>query len=92
MPSIIDLNNFNKTSQLRTVERIIVFISWIGMFLCIPPLVILGIFKSINTYDRAVVFRLGRLTSRKVRGPGLITINPMVDEVVTVVGCPPLKL
>lgn len=38
--------------------------------------------KILNEYERAVIFRLGRI--RDVKGPGLIVIIPMVDKIVKV--------
>lgn len=39
-------------------------------------------FKVINEYERAVVFRFGRLIG--VKGPGIILLIPMVDRAITV--------
>ncbi|MFM7202415.1 MAG: slipin family protein [Myxococcota bacterium] len=39
-------------------------------------------FKVINEYERAVVFRFGRLLG--VKGPGIILLIPMVDRAITV--------
>ncbi len=38
--------------------------------------------KVLNEYERAVIFRLGRI--RDVKGPGLIIIIPVVDKIVKV--------
>ncbi len=38
--------------------------------------------KVLNEYERAVVFRLGRI--RTVKGPGLIMIIPVIDKIVRV--------
>ncbi len=38
--------------------------------------------RILNEYERAVIFRLGRI--RDVKGPGLIFIIPMVDKIVKV--------
>ena len=55
-------------------------------FLAPALLVALGIFGSavrvLREYERAVVFRLGRLMS--VRGPGLVLLIPLVDRMVKV--------
>lgn len=54
-----------------------------GIFLFIVLLVILGsTIKVMKEYERAVVFRLGRLLGEK--GPGLIIVIPFVDKVVIV--------
>ena len=57
------------------------------MAFIIPGLVVLAVFFKLSVYilaeyERAVVFRLGRL--REVRGPGLILVIPFVDRVVRV--------
>jgi len=54
----------------------------------ILPLVIIGIFflitsvKVLNEYERAVVFRLGRIL--RAKGPGLIILIPFIDKMVKV--------
>jgi regulator of protease activity HflC (stomatin/prohibitin superfamily) len=51
----------------------------------IIALVIMFLFSAIkimNEYERAVIFRLGRI--RDVKGPGLIIIIPLVDRVVKI--------
>lgn len=44
---------------------------------------ILNCFRVLNEYERAVVFRLGRLM-RKPKGPGFIFIIPVVDKIVRI--------
>ncbi|XP_074838637.1 stomatin-like protein 3 [Carettochelys insculpta] len=36
-------------------------------------------FKVIREYERAVIFRLGRIVSKKAKGPGLILVLPCTD-------------
>ncbi len=54
----------------------------------ILPLVIIGIFfimtsiRVLNEYERAVVFRLGRIL--RAKGPGLIILIPFIDKMVKV--------
>ncbi|XP_067419141.1 stomatin-like protein 3 [Emydura macquarii macquarii] len=36
-------------------------------------------FKIVKEYERAVVFRLGRIVSKKAKGPGLILVLPCTD-------------
>lgn len=45
--------------------------------------VVLQCFKVLNEYERAVVFRLGRLM-RKPKGPGFIFVIPVVDKIVRI--------
>ena len=44
---------------------------------------ILNCFKVLNEYERAVIFRLGRLMKRP-KGPGFIFVIPVVDKVVRI--------
>ncbi|GAB6162006.1 slipin family protein [Desulfothermus naphthae] len=57
------------------------------MFSLLPILIIAFLFlasaiKVINEYERAVVFRLGRIL--KAKGPGLIILIPVVDKMIKV--------
>ncbi len=40
--------------------------------------------RILREYERAVIFRLGRLVSGEVRGPGIIFLIPIVDRMVKV--------
>jgi regulator of protease activity HflC (stomatin/prohibitin superfamily) len=54
-------------------------------FIFIIALVVMFLFSAIkilNEYERAVIFRLGRI--RDVKGPGLIIIIPVIDKIVKV--------
>ncbi|XP_053940053.1 stomatin-like protein 3 isoform X2 [Cuculus canorus] len=48
------------------------------------PISIWACIKVIREYERAVVFRLGRVLSKKAKGPGLILILPCTDTFVKV--------
>ncbi|HDQ03928.1 MAG TPA: slipin family protein [Deltaproteobacteria bacterium] len=54
---------------------IIVIVALVIMFLA-------SAIKVLNEYERAVVFRLGRV--RDVKGPGLIIIIPVIDKIVKI--------
>ena len=43
------------------------------------PLSLLFVVKVVQEYERAVIFRLGRLLSGGARGPGVFFIIPCVD-------------
>ncbi|XP_078513361.1 stomatin-like protein 3 [Lissotriton helveticus] len=61
---------------LLIMSGLLVFITFpISVWFCI---------KVVKEYERAVVFRLGRIVSGKARGPGLILILPCTDTFVKV--------
>jgi regulator of protease activity HflC (stomatin/prohibitin superfamily) len=53
-----------------------------GVVVVIVAIVLISSMKVLNEYERAVVFRLGRLTP--LRGPGLIIVLPMIERWVRV--------
>src|SRR4051794_32148529 len=67
----------------RAVEKEGIFMGGFGMAI---PLVLLGVglllsgLKILREYERAVIFRLGRLVSS--RGPGVIYVIPFVERMV----------
>ncbi|XP_028428632.1 stomatin (EPB72)-like 3a [Perca flavescens] len=48
------------------------------------PLTIFMCVKIVKEYERAVIFRLGRITGRKPKGPGLFFVLPCTDTLVKV--------
>ncbi|XP_026473513.1 band 7 protein AGAP004871-like isoform X1 [Ctenocephalides felis] len=44
------------------------------------PVSIFFCFKVVQEYERAVIFRLGRLRSGEARGPGIFFVLPCIDE------------
>ncbi|CAB1432357.1 unnamed protein product [Pleuronectes platessa] len=48
------------------------------------PLTLFLCVKIVNEYERAVIFRLGRITDRKPKGPGLFFVLPCTDNFVKV--------
>uniref|UniRef100_A0A6M2E055 Putative prohibitins and stomatins of the pid superfamily protein n=1 Tax=Xenopsylla cheopis TaxID=163159 RepID=A0A6M2E055_XENCH len=44
------------------------------------PVSIFFCFKVVHEYERAVIFRLGRLRSGDARGPGIFFVLPCIDE------------
>lgn len=47
-------------------------------------IILFNAIRVLREYERAVVFRLGRLISGGVRGPGLIFLIPIIDKMVKV--------
>lgn len=48
------------------------------------PISIFLIIKIVTEYERAVIFRLGRLRTGRARGPGMFFVLPCIDEYVKV--------
>ncbi|XP_076590946.1 stomatin (EPB72)-like 3a [Chaetodon auriga] len=48
------------------------------------PLTLFMCVKIVKEYERAVIFRLGRITDRKPKGPGLFFVLPCTDNFVKV--------
>ncbi|CAK9796680.1 Band 7 protein AAEL010189 [Anthophora plagiata] len=60
-------------------KRILVALSWIIIVLTMP-FSLLICFKVVQEYERAVIFRLGRLLSGGAKGPGMFFILPCIDN------------
>ena len=54
----------------------------IGIIIVFGVLILLSGLKVLNEYERAVVFRLGRLTP--FRGPGVIFVIPILERAVRI--------
>jgi regulator of protease activity HflC (stomatin/prohibitin superfamily) len=59
-----------------------VFVVVIAILLVLAVLFLLVSVKVVTEYERAIVFRMGRV--RPVKGPGLIIVFPIVDRIVRV--------
>ena len=57
---------------------LITFASYVLVILTLP-ISIWGCVKVVQEYERAVIFRLGRLKSGGAKGPGLFFILPCID-------------
>eukprot|EP00094_Tigriopus_californicus_P002698 TCALIF_02604-PA protein Name:"Similar to AGAP004871 Band 7 protein AGAP004871 (Anopheles gambiae)" AED:0.14 eAED:0.14 QI:0/0.87/0.88/0.88/0.87/0.77/9/754/273 len=72
-------------------------ISW-GLVIVTLPFSLCVCFKVVQEYERAVIFRLGRLLSGGSRGPGIFFIMPCVDNYTkvdlrtTVIDIPPQEV
>ncbi|XP_063349249.1 solute carrier family 25 member 15a isoform X2 [Pelmatolapia mariae] len=62
---------------------LLVFISIIFVIVTFPLTIFMCV-KIVKEYERAVIFRLGRITDRKAKGPGLFLILPCTDNFVKV--------
>ncbi|KAL5483842.1 hypothetical protein EMCRGX_G020258 [Ephydatia muelleri] len=58
----------------------------VAIFFCILffPFSLCFVIKVVPEYQRAVLFRLGRIKDEEAKGPGLFSILPCVDKFVTV--------
>lgn len=57
---------------------VLTFVSYLLVFLTFP-ISIWGCVKVVQEYERAVIFRLGRLRSGGAKGPGLFFVIPCID-------------
>eukprot|EP00088_Acartia_fossae_P029872 TRINITY_DN3080_c0_g1_i4.p1 TRINITY_DN3080_c0_g1~~TRINITY_DN3080_c0_g1_i4.p1 ORF type:complete len:299 (+),score=94.80 TRINITY_DN3080_c0_g1_i4:97-993(+) len=57
---------------------VITIISWLIIILTLP-ISIWSCIKVVQEYERAVIFRLGRLRSGRAKGPGMFFIIPCID-------------
>ncbi|XP_064616050.1 band 7 protein AGAP004871-like [Liolophura sinensis] len=57
-------------------------LGWMALIFMIPvfPLILMVSIKNVQEYERAVIFRLGRLVSGGAKGPGMFFIYPCVDS------------
>ncbi|XP_017798621.1 PREDICTED: band 7 protein AGAP004871 isoform X1 [Habropoda laboriosa] len=60
-------------------KSILVALSWVVVILTMP-FSLLICFKVVQEYERAVIFRLGRLLSGGAKGPGMFFILPCIDN------------
>ncbi|XP_052871983.1 band 7 protein AGAP004871 isoform X2 [Anopheles cruzii] len=64
--------------EASTCGRILIFLSWVIVVLTMP-FSLLVCFKVVQEYERAVIFRLGRLMQGGAKGPGIFFILPCID-------------
>ena len=61
-------------------EKILIVCSWCLIILFFPLSIFITL-KIVQEYERAVIFRLGRLNSTSARGPGMCFILPCIDTI-----------
>merc|ERR1719461_406452 len=61
---------------------IVTVLAW--MLVAIIPIFWFFMFKTVTDYERALIFRLGKLAPGGPRGPGLFVINPLLDKICIV--------
>jgi len=67
-------------TKFTLCETTLILCSWCLIILFFP-FSLFVILKIVQEYERAVIFRLGRLSSRSTRGPGMCFILPCIDTV-----------
>ncbi|XP_043286389.1 band 7 protein AGAP004871 [Venturia canescens] len=75
---IIGAEDSKDNEGTTTCGNILVFLSWLIVVLTMP-FSLFVCFKVVQEYERAVIFRLGRLLSGGAKGPGIFFILPCVD-------------
>ncbi|KAF5286581.1 hypothetical protein FQA39_LY16264 [Lamprigera yunnana] len=63
-----------------SVIEIVATIGSIILLIITSPIAIFFCFKVVQEYERAVIFRLGRLRAGRARGPGIFFILPCIDN------------
>ena len=83
----MSMDSYNKSNSPPeppgTLSRVIVILAHAVAILAFP-FTIWGAIKCVNEYERADIFRLGRLQSGGAKGPGVFIINPFIDEFTVV--------
>ncbi|XP_048840490.1 stomatin-like [Brienomyrus brachyistius] len=72
-----------QTGDIGCCGWILVILSVIFMLFTLPVSIFLCL-KIVQEYERAVIFRLGRITDKKAKGPGIFFILPCTDSFVKV--------
>lgn len=67
---------------MNTIERSFELISWVVPLAALLAIVLPAAIRILREYERAVVFRLGKLL--RAKGPGLVLLIPFVDRMVRV--------
>jgi len=66
------------SDEFEWCGKILTFISWVLIALTLPFSLCFSL-KVVQEYERAVIFRLGRLLPGGARGPGIFFIIPCID-------------
>ncbi|XP_026790437.1 stomatin (EPB72)-like 3a [Pangasianodon hypophthalmus] len=76
--SVISIMKDDSPRSLGFCGWILIFISII-FTIALFPITIFMCIKLVQEYERAVIFRLGRIIDRKPKGPGMFFVLPCVD-------------
>ncbi|CAF0820480.1 unnamed protein product [Brachionus calyciflorus] len=78
-----ETRNTQDVSESNLCGSLLIFLSYILLIITFPISLPMSI-KIVKEYERAVIFRLGRILAGGAKGPGLFFIVPCVDSIVTV--------
>uniref|UniRef100_A0A3Q3GZW8 Stomatin (EPB72)-like 3a n=1 Tax=Labrus bergylta TaxID=56723 RepID=A0A3Q3GZW8_9LABR len=81
--AFISLSSDKNSGRLGCFGWILVIFSLLFIGVTFPITLFMCV-KIVNEYERAVIFRLGRITDRKPKGPGLFFVLPCTDNFVKV--------
>ncbi|XP_022044907.2 stomatin (EPB72)-like 3a [Acanthochromis polyacanthus] len=83
LSNVSNLSTDKNSGRLQCCGWVLVIVSFIFAILTCPLTIFLCV-KIVKEYERAVIFRLGRIADRKPKGPGLFMILPCTDTFVKV--------
>jgi len=79
----IDYSDNTRDTSLGFCGLFLTFVSLL-MFICTFPLSLFFTLKIVQEYERAVIFRVGRLVTGGAKGPGIFFILPCIDNYIKV--------
>nr|CAD7431419.1 unnamed protein product [Timema monikensis] len=74
----VGINTDESENDSGLIGKILIALSWVMVILTMP-FSFCVCFKVVQEYERAVIFRLGRLISGGAKGPGIFFILPCID-------------
>lgn len=76
------LKDDGEKKPIGFMDKIFVFLSW--LLICICPICWCSVFNTIQDYERAVIFRLGRMREDSLEKRGYFPLNHLVNKIETV--------
>ncbi|XP_030830897.1 band 7 protein AGAP004871-like [Strongylocentrotus purpuratus] len=76
---VIGSSNSASEEGMGCCGMILTVLSWL-LLICTVPFSLFVCIKVVQEYERAVIFRLGRLLSGGAKGPGLFIILPCIED------------
>lgn len=75
--------NIAEEADYGVCGTLLIGISYI-IFVLTFPIAVFGCIKIVKEYERAVIMRLGRISSGQAKGPGLFFILPCIDQIISI--------